>query len=177
MLSNKDINFNDETQVLRINGEKHPIGEAIAAKIGDLTETGLTGDSVAEQLFNLNEDLKLEKFTPSLVAALGTPNVYEHNCFYNPKTKSVHIQVVIYSADALIPVNSATIFTVDDKYRPASNLQLGMAFVIGSAQWDAKQIRMEKCFMGANGAFGLNNFIYGDQPTKILYIEGDYIAK
>lgn len=57
MLSNKDINFNDETQVLRINGENHPIGEAIAAKIGDLTETGVTGDSVAEQIEELNTGL------------------------------------------------------------------------------------------------------------------------
>ena len=54
MLSNKDINFNDETQLLIINGEKHPIGEAIAAKIGDLTETGLSGDTVAAQLGSVN---------------------------------------------------------------------------------------------------------------------------
>ena len=61
MISGKDINFNDDTQVLTINGKKHPIGEAIAEKIGDLTETGVTGDSVAEQLTDVEERLKITK--------------------------------------------------------------------------------------------------------------------
>lgn len=150
---------------------------AKTAIIGDLSQTGLTGDSVAAQLADLNDDLTLEKFTPTLASAVGTPTYFEHNCFYNPKTKQVHIQVMIYSADALIPTDSGTIFTVADKYRPAATLQLGMAFVIGSAQWDSRVTRMERCFMGYNGAFGLNNFIYGRQATKVVYIVGDYIAK
>ena len=130
-----------------------------------------------EQVSDINNDLVLEKFSPTLAAAVGTPRYFEHNCFYNPKTKQVHIQVMIYSEDALIPTTSATIFTIADKYRPAADLQLGMAFVISSAQWDSRVTRMERCFLGANGAFGLNNFIYGGQATKVLYVVGDYIAK
>lgn len=119
----------------------------------------------------------LETFTPTLASALGTPTFYDHNCFYNPKTKQVHIQVLIYSPDDLIPTAGQTIFTVATKYRPAADLQFGMAFVMSSAQFDSRVTRMERCFLGANGAFGLNNFVYGGQATKVLYIVGDYIAK
>ncbi len=146
---------------------------------GDFEATGEIIDGHGNILKDMakSADLILEKFTPTLAAAVETPRYYEHNCFYNPKTKEVHIQVMIYSIDGLIPTNSRTIFTVADKYRPAENIQLGMAFVVSSAQWDSRVTRMEKCFLGANGAFGLNNFIYGEQATKVLYIAADYIAK
>ena len=74
MLSNKDINFNDETQVLTINGEKHPIGEAIAAKIGDISETGLTGDTVAAQLVDLVSG-KVDRFISNASATVQNINV------------------------------------------------------------------------------------------------------
>lgn len=144
--------------------------------IGDLSQTGITGSDVAEQLESLNEDIVLESFTPTLAAAIGTPNTFDHNCFYNPKTKEVHIQVMIYSADALIPTNNTTIFTVDQKYRPNSDLQIGMAMLISSDNWDTRAVQMERCVMGANGNFSLNNFVYGPKPTKIVFIEADYIA-
>ena len=150
--------------------------DTINDTIGDITQTGLTGDSVAEQLKDLNDDLVLERFTPTLASALGTPTHFDHNCFYNPKTKQVHIQVMIYSPDALIPTAGQTVFTVDTKYRPAADLQLGMAFVMSSAKFESRTTQMERCLMGSNGAFSLNNFVYGPQATKILYIVGDYIA-
>lgn len=149
---------------------------AVDTKIGDLTQTGVTGADVAAQIKKLSDDLVLESFTPTLASAVGTPTYFDNNCFYNPKTKQVHIQVMIYSAEGLIPTNSGTIFTIPEKYRPAANLQFGMAFVMSSAQWDSRVTQMERCFMGANGAFGLNNFIYGAQATKVVYIEGDFIG-
>ena len=144
--------------------------------IGDLSQTGLTGTSVAAQLKDLNDDLVLEKFTPTLASALGTPTFYDHNCFYNPKTKQVHLQVLIYSSADLIPTAGQTIFTVATKYRPSASLQLGLAFLMSTAQFDSRTTRMERCYIGSNGAFALNNFIYGGQATKVLYFVGDYIA-
>jgi hypothetical protein len=133
-------------------------------------------DDVDAEFSQLDDDLTLEKFTPTLASALGRPNVFEHNCFYNPKTKQVHIQVLIYSSDALIPTTNATVFTIANKYRPANDISLGMAMLISSANWNTRLTNMEKCFIGSNGAFWLINFVYGSQATKVLYIEGDYIA-
>lgn len=145
-------------------------------EIGDLSQTGVTGASVAAQIKKLNDDLVLESFTPTLASALGTPTFYDHNCFYNPKTKQVHLQVLIYSSDGLIPTAGQTIFTVAAKYRPAETFQIGMAFLMSSTQFDSRTTRMERCYLGFNGVFALNNFIYGGQATKVLYFVGDYIA-
>lgn len=95
MLSNKDINFNDESQVLTINGEKHPIGEAIAEKIGDLTETGLTGDTVSAQLTSVNESLGLLRGEKTILAInddavkgilTNSTNGVVKICIINPST-------------------------------------------------------------------------------------------
>lgn len=133
-------------------------------------------DDVDDEFSQLNDDLTLEKFTPTLASALGTPTIYDHNCFYNPKTKQVHLQVLIYSSADLIPTVGQTIFTVATKYRPSASLQLGLAFLMSTAQFDSRTTRMERCYIGSNGAFTLNNFIYGGQATKVLYFVGDYIA-
>ena len=138
---------------------------------------GYFKDSTARnQVSDINNNLVLEKFTPTLASVLGTPDIFEHMCFYNPKTKQVHIQVLIYSADALIPMAGVTVFTVASKYRPAETAPLGMALLVSSANWDTRVTKMEKCYLTSSGDFRLNNFIYGSQATKVLYIVGDYIA-
>ena len=115
MLSNKDINFNDEQQVLTINGEKHPIGEAIAAKIGDLKETGLTGDTVAAQLTTakglIENRLEIEN------------NAGFHNSIYRGKYLGSEVTAEQYAAIADGTFEDMYIgdyWTIDDvKYRIA----------------------------------------------------------
>ena len=165
MLSNKDINFNDETQVLSINGEKHAVlgDPAIPGQIEDL-------DARVAAI----EDAITEKFEVALSSAISNPDALDSDCYFNPITREVNIRVMIYSANGSIPVNSATVFNVPEKYRPQDNVQLGMAFLISSDGWDSRLTQMERCFLGSNGNFGLNNFVYGPKPTKLLYINTSY---
>lgn len=143
--------------------------------IGDLSQTGLTGDSVAEQLTAINEALVLEPFNVTLNSSIGTPQVFDQNNFYNPKTKQVHLNILIYTPNATIPTSGGTVFTVPEKYRPASNTQLGMAIVMDNT--DPLVTRAERCWISNAGIFALNNFVYGTRPTRLLSIEADYISR
>lgn len=148
---------------------------AKSAIIGDLSQTGLTGDSVAAQLTAINEALVLEKFNVTLNSAIGTTQVFDQNNFYNPKTKQVHLNILIHTPNATIPTSGGTVFTVPEKYRPASNTQLGMAIVMDNTNpWVTSA---ERCWISNTGIFALNNFVYGTKPTRLLSIEADYISK
>jgi hypothetical protein len=175
-----NLTYDSTTNRLTMTGNtafSGTIDSVPTAGSGNAVSSGGTKTYVDSAVSQLNDDLVLESFTPTLASALGTPTFYDHNCFYNPKTKQVHLQVLIYSPDGLIPTAGQTIFTVATKYRPAVSLQLGMVFLMSTAQFDSRTTRMERCYIGSNGVFALNNFIYGGQATKVLYFVGDYIAK
>ena len=146
---------------------------------GDFTATGEIIDGhgnilndVAEQLADLNSDLTLERFTVTLASSIGTPSQFDSNCFYNPKTKQVHLDIMIYSSDSRIPTSGHVVFTVPAKYRPPVNTQLGLALVTNSYTTP----KAERCWIGSSGDFWLNNFIYSGQPVQLFAIKADYIA-
>lgn len=116
---------------------------------------------------------ELEPISVTLSSAM-TANTFDSNCFYNIRTHQVHIEVMIYSANASIPTTNGEIFNVPDKYRPSSPVQLGMATVIDNASWTTW---VERCYVDVTGKVALNNFIYGSKATRIFYLNADYIAK
>ena len=147
---------------------------------GDFTATGEIEDGhgntlqgVKDQIDDLSDDLVLEKFNVTLASAVGTPTLFDSNCFYNPKTKEVHIQILIWSLDALIPTSGNVIFTVPNKYKPAVTTQLGMALVMDN---NSMTTQSERCFISNSGHFALNNFAYGTKATRLLNINADYIS-
>ncbi len=146
-------------------------GEVIDGHGNVLADMAKSAD-VDEQFADLNDDLTLEKFTVTLASAIGTPNQFDSNCFYNPKTKQVHLDIMIYSSDSLIPSSGNVVFTVPAKYRPAVNTQLGLAMVTNNYT----QPKAERCWMGTDGAFRLNNFIYNSQPVQLFALKADYIS-
>lgn len=87
MLSNKDINFDDERQILTINGEAHPVGDpaipgeidALDERVTALEESG--GGATVYQWDYSPTDLNLEGFDKTRVI-IGNSGVDETGAVY-----------------------------------------------------------------------------------------------
>ena len=116
MITNKDIRVENGNIV--INGDKNPLAsqaeidvlkddiDDLDNKIGDITQTGVTGDTVAEQIGELNKAL----------TSHDNATVQQLNVFKSNKTISIYgLLQNLSSTDTLVEYT-----TLEEKYRPAA---------------------------------------------------------
>lgn len=85
----------------------------VDAEIGDLSQTGLTGDSVADQLADLNNVTKVD-----LTPAVGSNYTSYGNSYVEKLNKLVHLHIGISGITPNTSINA--VFTLPAKYRPAT---------------------------------------------------------
>ena len=74
MITNKDISIDKDGSII-LNGDKYPLAsqaeiDDIGDKIGDITQTGITGDSVADQLEDIADNLIIRSAGSSITITM-----------------------------------------------------------------------------------------------------------
>lgn len=90
---------------------------------------------------------------------------YANNCYYNPQTNEIHINIVIYSNQNNIPNNGGVIATIPSKYRPSEQrVVASFADIL-----DGNNARYFEAIqpIGTNGEIKLHNFIYAGNINTI----------
>ena len=138
-------------------------GEAITGKVTAVTDGGLNA---------INNNFGVVAFVPTFNSAITDLSIRGTDCYYNKTSKTVHLDIVILSRSALIPVTGNTICTVPTEYAPTSERDLGLATVCQSnGTWEPY---IESVTIRTDGTIALGNFIYGDKATTLFALQAEY---
>lgn len=105
----------------------------VANEIGDLSQTGLTGDSVAEQLSDVSSDLAIIK-VPNTFITLGTGISITTNDLYK---QGNHIFGWITFGFSAQNPNNLILGTINSGYRPSGRI-IRMSVGLGTEPWAAE---------------------------------------
>lgn len=99
----------------------------------------------------------------------------ESTCFYDSASGIVHLHIRILSSSGAIPVAGGIVATVPEKYRPTDIRRLGFCMVAGTTSYQPPSI--EGCYIDKGGKIRMNNFIYGEHPTRLFFLNTSYPIK
>ena len=146
MISGKDITIDKDGSII-LNGDKYPLAsqaeiDAVKDNIGDLTQTGLTGDSVAEQLATAGEQItnKIKVFSPPDIIYTCTSTNFEYTgasvTCPNNHTYIVRARAIFASSapKGIIAANSTTTPSVQYLNYAASETAAYLTFMLTSGE-------------------------------------------
>lgn len=94
------------------------------------------------------------------------------DCFYSPASNVVHLHIRIFSDSGAIPPAGGIVATVPEKYRPADQRVLGFCMVSDGTLIQPPSI--EGCYIDRAGRIRMNNFVYGEHPVRLFYLNASY---
>ena len=98
-----------------------------------------------------------------------TPGNESGNCYYDPLTREVHIDILLYSADRLIPGATAVIATIPSAYRPTALIQTFA--IVSKSDYSIGQVEGVNIF--PDGSILCRNFLAGT-AMKVFALKVTY---
>lgn len=95
----------------------------------------------------------------------------ESGCFYDSAAGVVHLHMRIWTRSGTIPAATGIVATVPEKYRPADTRRLGYCMVAKDTTW---VVYAEGCYIDSGGHIRMNNFVYGDKPVTLFFLNSSY---
>lgn len=114
---------------------------------------------------------KCEQFNIIIDDTVITDAQQESTCFYDSASGVVHLNIRIMSRSGAIPPAAGIVATVPEKYKPAGTRRLGFCMVSGES---FQPPSIEGCYIDNGGRIRMNNFVYGNHPVRLFFLNSTY---
>ena len=100
-----------------------------------------------------------------------TPTQKMENIYYNPLTREVHIEILLYSANTEIPGANESVATIPSGYRPSSTV--ATYCICSFTDYGTGDYRLEGVNINTDGTIRPRNFLVG-RATQVFAMTATY---